>query len=91
MTFFVQVAADAAVVIGQLQESYLRFQLDFSQKMANAHRSLAAHLCREVLIRQLSWDDSSSRQHVRALYWKVVTNYSSGVRGTRDAPSATGF
>ena len=68
----VQVAPDAAVVMGQLQESYVQFQMDFSVKMAALQRSLTPHLCREVLTRQLSWDDSSSRQHVRNLVQVAV-------------------
>lgn len=83
----IQVAPDAAVVIGQLQESYLQFQLGFSHRMAAAHRSLAPHLFREVLTRQLSWDDSSTRQHVRTY---VLLRNLSEFSGTFYAASCTG-
>jgi hypothetical protein len=47
----------SVVVLAQLQDTYQKFQLDLSTKLAREHPELSEQLCEEMMTRQLAGVD----------------------------------
>jgi hypothetical protein len=55
----------SVVVLAQLQDTYHKFQLDLSTKLAREHPELSEQLCEEMMTRQLAGVDKVGRGGTR--------------------------